>query len=242
METNKRSLFSPQFVLGILIIAVGVLFMLNNLGYYDAIDLIRYWPALLVVYGIAKLAESPGSSGKVFGGVLAAVGILMLLDRMYYITFRLSDWWPLILIIVGFNFLRGSVGRSGNIFERQHRSRTNDEGADKEAFISSFGFMSGIRRSITSKEFRGGEITGIMAGCELDLREAAIKDDEAVIDVFLMMGGIEMRVPADWAVVVQAVPIMGGVEDKTYIQPEGKPSKRLVLTGNIIMGGIEIKN
>ena len=242
MEVKKRTIVTPQFVLGILIIAVGVIFMLDNLGYYDAIDLIRYWPALLVVYGIAKLLQSPGSPGRIFGGILVAVGTLMLLDRMYIITFRLQDWWPVILIIIGINFLRGSWGRSQNVFERQHRAATPGAPGEGDSFLKNFAFMSGVRRSIVSKEFRGGELTAIMGGCEIDLRDAAIKDDEAILDVFTLMGGIELRVPADWKVIVNAIPIMGGIDDKTYIQPEGKSFKRLVLTGNIIMGGVEIKN
>jgi predicted membrane protein len=242
MEVKKQSVFTPQFVLGIIIIALGAGFLLDNFGYFDVIEYIRYWPALLIVYGVAKLIQSPGNPGRIFGGILVAVGALMLLDRMYIITFHIHDWWPVILIIIGVNFLRGSQKRSQNIFERQHGAASQDSSGTADAYLKSFAFMSGVRRSIVSKEFRGGEITAIMGGCELDFREAIIKGDEAVLDVFTMMGGIEMRVPMDWTVVVQAVPIMGGVEDKSYIQQDAKPSKRLIITGNIIMGGVEIKN
>jgi hypothetical protein len=44
-----------------------------------------------------------------------------------------------------------------------------------------------------------------------------------------------------WSISINAVPIMGGVDDKTYPSKEGV-SKRLVITGNIVMGGVEIKN
>ena len=84
-------------------------------------------------------------------------------------------------------------------------------------------------------------MTAIMGGCEIDLRETDIKGEEAVIDVVAIWGGIELRVPMGWNVVVKAMPIMGGVDDKTYPSKEGK-SKRLVIDGNIIMGGVEIKN
>ena len=63
----------------------------------------------------------------------------------------------------------------------------------------------------------------------------------AVVDVFAMWGGIEIRVPEDWAVSNQVVPLMGGVEDKTR-PPRGGTAHRLTLRGVAFMGGIEIKN
>lgn len=238
METKKQSLFAPQFVLGILIIVLGVIFMLDNFGYFDAAVIVRYWPAILVVYGAAKVVQSPGSPGRVFGVILIAVGSMMLLDKMDIIEFRLLDWWPVILIIIGMNFLRGSWSRSKVVSP----AVPSGDGSDKESYIKNFVLMSGVKRTVSSKDFRGGELTAIMGGCEIDLRDAAIKENEAVLDIFTLMGGVELRVPMDWTVVVQSVPIMGGVEDKTYLQQEGKPTKRLVITGNVFMGGIEIKN
>jgi hypothetical protein len=53
-----------------------------------------------------------------------------------------------------------------------------------------------------------------MGGSKLDLRQAKIAPGtEAVVDVFTVMGGVELLVPRDWNVDVQLVPIMGGVND-----------------------------
>jgi hypothetical protein len=42
-------------------------------------------------------------------------------------------------------------------------------------------------------------------------------------------------------VVTKAVPILGGVSDET--RPKNEPGmKRLVITGTVIMGGVEIKD
>ena len=72
--------------------------------------------------------------------------------------------------------------------------------------------------------FRGGEMTAFMGGCELDLRQAEMAPGEdATIDVFAVMGGHEIRVPETWAVVTKAVPIMGGVEDRTRPPARGPP-------------------
>ncbi|KAB2924105.1 MAG: cell wall-active antibiotics response protein [Bacteroidetes bacterium] len=239
MENTKRSFLSTQFVLGLLIIAVGVLFMLDNLGLFYAGDLLRYWPALLVVWGLTKVTQAPGTPGQVFGWILIAVGSLMVLDRMNVIDFRVWDWWPVILIIIGLNFLRSSVNRTRRVEARIETGA--GAGEETDAYFRNVALLSGVKRSITSREFRGGELTAVMGGCEIDLREAEIAGDEAVLDVFVLWGGIEVRVPMGWTVTVKALPIMGGVDEKVYPPKEG-PAKRLVLTGNIVMGGVEIKN
>jgi len=80
----------------------------------------------------------------------------------------------------------------------------------------------------------------VLGGCELDLRHAAI-DGEAVIDVFAMWGGIEIKVPENWSVSGRVTPILGGYEDKTRRVPDGT-NQRLLVRGLVIMGGVEIKN
>jgi len=54
------------------------------------------------------------------------------------------------------------------------------------------------------------------------------------------MGGVEIRVPREWSVVVNGSPVLGGIEDKTI--PPMMPGKRLVIDGSVIMGGVEITN
>ena len=99
--------------------------------------------------------------------------------------------------------------------------------------------MGGYRRMNNSKDFKGGELTAIMGGLEIDLREASLKGD-AVIDIFALMGGVEMRVPEDWLVIIEGFPFMGGFEDKT--RPPKESTKHLIIKGTAMMGGIEIKN
>ena len=106
--------------------------------------------------------------------------------------------------------------------------------------MTAMAFLGGVSRGNNSTAFRGADLMAVMGGCEIDLRRAAI-NGEAVIDVFTLWGGIEIRVPEDWTVVSKIVPLMGGVEDKTR-PPQGATAHRLVLRGFAIMGGVEIKN
>lgn len=99
--------------------------------------------------------------------------------------------------------------------------------------------LGGGSRGNNSRSFQGGELTAVLGGWDVDLRQAAI-DGEAVIDVFALCGGIEIRVPEDWTIVGRVTPVLGGFEDKTRA-PQGA-THRLIIRGIAIMGGIEVKN
>jgi predicted membrane protein len=166
------------------------------------------------------------------GGILLTAGSLMLLDRFDLIDFSIWDLWPIFIIILGISLLRGARGRSS------WRSR---EEPDSDSVVRGMAVLGGFSRKNSSKEFLGGELTAIMGGCELDLRNAAMKETEATIEIFALWGGVVVRIPEDWTVVVKVSPIMGGVED-TSLPPKDGPIKRLSITGFTIMGGAEIKN
>lgn len=101
--------------------------------------------------------------------------------------------------------------------------------------------MGGVSRGNNSTAFRGADLLAIMGGLEIDLRKAAIHG-EAVIDLFVMWGGIEIRVPPDWTVTSHVVPLMGGVDDKTRPPQTAHVEHHLVLRGVALMGGVEVKN
>lgn len=239
MKQRQPSFISTQFILDVIIILIGIIFMLDNFNIIYAGDFIRYWPALLIVWGVSKLTNTCSTQGKTFAWILITVGSLMVLDRMEIISFHLHDWWPLVLIIIGVSFLRGSMMRSQGKSSEDRAHLTQEQSTNQ--FIKYMALLSGVRGKVTTKEFRGGEITAIMGGCEIDLREAEIQGDEAVLDVIAVWGGIEISVPMGWTVVVKATPIMGGVDDKTYPSKDGS-NKLLIITGSIVMGGVEIKN
>jgi hypothetical protein len=50
MSENKRPVFA-----GLILIVIGLLFFLNNFGYISG-DIWRFWPLILVIWGIKKLA------------------------------------------------------------------------------------------------------------------------------------------------------------------------------------------
>jgi hypothetical protein len=72
------------------------------------------------------------------------------------------------------------------------------------------------------------------------LRHAGL-EGAAVIDVFAVWGGIEIRVPEDWTVVSRVTPILAGFSDNTR-PTQAATAKQLVIRGFILMAGVEVKN
>ena len=93
-------------IIGLCVIAVGVLFLLRNVGilYFD--DIWQYWPAVLIVIGISKLANTHSASQVTSGLILSGIGTVFLLRNLGYIYGNIWQYlWPGILIAVGLSIL-----------------------------------------------------------------------------------------------------------------------------------------
>jgi predicted membrane protein len=234
MHGRARSHQTTQTFIGVLIIAVGILLFLDNLDIMESDDILQWWPVLLIAVGLVKLFQSGPSGGRGFGFILVVVGVVILLNNLDLTHIRLWDLWPILIVLIGGSMIWRAVS------ERRERARVAEGGADEDVRIDGSAFLGGFSRGSSSRDFQGGSLTAVMGGCEIDLRNASMKGPEATVDVFAFWGGIELKVPRDWVVVVEATPILGGIEDKT--RPSAETSKRLIIKGMAIMGGIEIKN
>ncbi|KQV52487.1 DUF5668 domain-containing protein [Massilia sp. Root335] len=232
MENNTNRA-SSQVVLGLLVVGMGVLFLLDNLDILNFRHAIGFWPLVFIVAGCAALFGNGPRSGNYMGGVLIAVGVLMILGRLGFFYISWGTLWPLVMIALGGLVLFRSLGPG-----RVARSAAV-AGAGLDNVVDIVAVLGGFERRVSAQDFRGGEITAVMGGCALDLREASIVK-EAVINVFTIWGGINIKVPPDWTVVLNGTPLMGGFSEKTVRPPDG--SKRLVITGYAIMGGVEVRN
>jgi hypothetical protein len=256
---------TPQLIVGVLIIFVGLIFTLDELGFAPAISYLRFWPMSLIAIGSLKLLQTREGGGAFAGLIFVLVGVWLQAEELNLIRISLRDVWPLALVLFGgylvwqgltkrdmkpaatnplpFDpFPSGEGNASTPSWSDPSPSRPSVPAAatDTNSRMNAMAILGGVSRGNNSKAFRGADLLAFMGGCEIDLRKAAI-NGEATIDLFVMWGGIEIRVPEDWTVVSQIVPLMGGVDDKTR-PPQGATEHRLVLRGLAVMGGVEIKN
>ena len=219
-----------QALAGLFLFTLGTLLFAHNLNVISLRQYWRFWPLLALVLGLFKLLLGHTHGEKALGLLLAVFGGGQLARVLGYWSPDSLDLVSLALITVGVFFvIRGMFGRLEPDFRK-----------DSSDWISAFAVMAGFERSNNSRNFRGGDLTAIMGGCQIDLRQAALQAP-ASIDVFVMWGGIELRVPEDWTVELRGIPLLAGFVDKSR-PPAMATEKRLIIRGMALMGGVEIKN
>jgi len=218
---------TPQLVFGLIVIAAGVLFTLDNLGIVHAENYTRFWPTALIAVGLLKLSQTRRGPPALVSMFMVVMGAWLLFGELTEYRVQFRDLWPVLLVLLGAYLVwQGLSVRA---------SRPIEGGS----MISAMAILGGVSRGTNTRNFRGADLTAILGGCELDLRNATL-DGDAVIDVFCLWGGIEIRVPEDWAIDSHIVPILGGVDEKTRRPAAGGP--HITVRGFAIMSGVEIKN
>ena len=240
-ELGRGSMMTPRLIVGLAIALFGVVLVFDRLNLVVADQALRWWPAVIVAVGAVIFNQSRRVGGGINGVIVMVVGAWLLLNSLGIVRVRFWEmFWPMVLIGIG----------SVLVLQATRRRTRESSGADADNTLNVFVVMGGLKRISTAQRFRGGEITAVMGGAQLDLRQATIPPgEEAALDILALMGGCEIIVPPSWTVVTPIVPVMGGIDDKRLAPlpgagetVAGSPAPRLVLRGLLLMGGIEIKS
>ncbi len=107
---------------------------------------------------------------------------------------------------------------------------------------------SGMSVAILGGVDRGGtwvvpprhSVVAVLGGVQLDLREARFSQREVTIDVFTLMGGVDIMVGDDVDVDVSGFGIMGGFDHRA--SGPGLPgAPRVRVVGLALMGGVNVR-
>ena len=206
-----------KIIFGLLFIAFGVVFLLNNFEIvnFEVGNLIStYWPFIIIVFGIKETIEGLMKLGislkhgkfaysKLFWGIfILGIGIIFQGNELHY--FNISVWnfiWPTLIIYIGLNILFGSshiyIHRGDNHYKDKSK-RWQNSNRDKRLIGELKIGDNGTWELENMQLWNGiGEI-------ELNLYSAIIKDGETAIDISGWIGDITVIVPQDLAVKVNA--------------------------------------
>lgn len=240
-ERPRNIRITGRLLMGLAFLWLGALWTLDNLGFVDADVIVRWWPLLLIVFGLAKLAGWGTRQSTVAAVLWLLAGTWLMLHALGVVRYGIAGLWPLVLILIGGRIIMNPTRRPSTRRVPGPGAASANTGADGRVKVDAV--MAGVERRFRAGAFNGGVINSIMANVELDLREATLGDARTELEANAVLGGIVLVVPRGWTVVNEATPVMGAIEDHTEPPAAGAPRRdTLVLRGAAVMGGIEIRN
>jgi len=221
-------------ILGIVLVLLGGVLLLDNLNILNL-----YLPRFIYDNPIGVFMMAIGlvlllnKENKGPGIVLVIIGAFLIAKDEFDFSWR--AFWPLVIVIAGASILlRG----------RFHKADKPNAIGEDDAMdtVDSMNVFGGTQKAIHSDKFKGGRITTIFGGAELNLANCKLAEGTNVIDIFSMFGGATIFIPQDWNVKIDVLPIFGGFSEKkySYASPVDQ-SKQLVIKGTVIFGGGEVK-
>ena len=228
-----------RYFWGLVLVFLGVGFIVREFTEWDfAGFLAMWWPLLIVLFGLNMLARHPR---RPFGAlIIIAIGALLLAGRLAEMT---AGLWALfgaaLLVLIGLwlllprRYQQPAPAREGEIPMATSAGDT----------INASATFSGLRVRNESRQFRGGSVTAHFGGAEVDLRNASLSPEGAVLNLDVAFGGIELRIPESWPLLATGSPAFGGCEVKVRnaeIALPGQAALRVHCSG--ILGGVTITN
>jgi predicted membrane protein len=250
---HRRNRSENRVVAGFFLLAIGALLFLRTSKLVLFPGWFFEWP--MAIIGISLFVGLKNGFRSPIVLIWLFVGIAFTIDNINP-AIQLDKYiWPILLMIMGLIFILRPKNKHGRRWEKgrngwqQGDAATSpfmglegEASADRRDFIEATAVFGGIKKSVLSKNFKGGEITSVMGGSEIDLTQADFTGT-ITIDVTTAFGGSKLIVPPTWDVHNEIAAVFGGVDDKRQIMGVAMdPSKVLILEGTCVFGGLEIRS
>lgn len=256
-DFDDRGIRSSRIPTGLLLLVIGFLLLAYKMG-APIPDWIFSWPMILIVIGlfigVKSKFENPGAFIMILiGGVFLAEKTIPGIDFRNYLV-------PVILIGLGLIFIlrpkntHSKKSRFKNQYDditvlNDPNETTDDNDPintvfefDKGEYIHVQAVLGGVKRSVQSKNFKGGEILSFMGGSEISFMQADIQH-AVTLEVNNVFGGTKLVIPSNWDVQNNISAVFGGVEDKRVFNNSIPDSnKKIFLKGSCVFGGVEVTN
>ena len=228
---------------GIVLIAVGTVLFLNQISFLQLPSWVFTWEMLLITLGVyigAKHAfRHPGWI------IPVAIGTVFILDDINPDLSIGTYVWPILIITAGVFMIFSPKRKFGKQRWEKWKKKIEEERiySNENDYLDCVSVFGGIKKNIFTKDFKGGEIVSFFGGAEVNLTQADI-NGQVILDISAVFGGMRLIVPPHWEIKSELVSVMGGIDDKRPVFKDNTPdpNKVLILKGNVVFGGIDIKS
>lgn len=235
MHSTKGRILS-----GVLVVGVGTVLLLKQLGFSFPSWLFT-WEMLIITIGLyIGVKHEFKHMGWI---VLVVLGLVLLIDDIFPETQLENYLWPTVIILLGLAIISTAGKRRERWKTWREKCKNNTTFQNNENMLDAISIMGGVKKNVITKDFKGGEITCILGGAEINLSQADF-NGSVILEVTQIFGGTLLIVPSNWEIQSENIAILGGIEDKRNVaEHRSSPgSKVLILKGVSIFGGIDIKN
>ena len=227
MKNLNRILWGLVFIAAGVIIALNAFEITNIDVFFDG-----WWTLFIIIPCTVGMITERDKFGNFMG---LCVGVLLLLSAQEVIDSSLiwKLFVPVLIVFIGLKMVFG-----GFRFKKKIKIEIDKEANGEKAKYGTAVF-SGAEIKPDGEAFDGGSMTAVFGGVDCGLRNAIIKND-CVIDAVAIFGGVDIYLPEDVNVKVNAVSIFGGTDHKEHVNKE-ENSVTVHINSTSIFGGVEIK-
>ncbi len=222
--------------LGIILVSVGGALLARKLGVMIPLWIFS-WPMILVMAGIYNLGKHGFKHPA--GIILISIGGLFLVDHISPTPIANIGWY--VFIIAAGIVLIFTSRRKRKTEDTEFFTQATVSSADQSDYANAECLFGGIEKTITTRDLKGGKISCVFGGAEINLLQADL-NHPATVEISAVFGGVELMIPASWKVRNEISAVLGGVEDKRPMADlNNETEKVLILKGSVIFGGVSIK-
>lgn len=238
---SERPNNPKKIVFGSILAIAGVLLLLFNIGIipYELKYIFFSWASLFLAFGLIYICDR---KKRTFGIVLLAISALSYLHH-FDISFQFGEIiLPVVLIVLGVAIVVRRFTTPKIVCADDNPKK---KGTFSDEFIDETNIFSGSERRFVNVAFKGGTISNVFGGSELDLTLANLAPGKNVLEINCVFGGVTIIVPHNWKVSIQVNAVLGAFEDKRYIhsgESEMIANSELIIIGNLVFSGGELKS
>ncbi len=255
---------------GMILLVIGAVLLVKQFGLFFFPDWLISWPLFLIILGVYLGAKNNFRNSS--GVIMIIIGVAFLLGDIPGLHIHNIAWPVMIICIGIWLILKRNnkldprkwnhygedkwdwkeYGKPNEpvVDYKVESDATPPPAADYKSYyrenevdyLDAVSIFGGVKKSVLSKDFKGGDIVNIFGGVELDFTQANI-NGPVVIDITQFFGGIKIIVPAHWKVVSDLAAVFASVDDKRLRTPAADDSdKVIILKGVSFFAGVDIRS